>query len=239
VSNVYPNGLPAASELDLDVAEGKLMVLVRPSGSGKTTALRMVTDLGGHHLRDALDRREGGQQPAPQGPQGGQRLGTSDSWEHGFHQDFPIPTKLPSPRRYDRDMPPLTRKPCNKHARDQGAGESPVRDEVPKFSCRSAQAASAGSMLTRYGHRDRSSVPRPCPWLVLSGLGSDVGRRGSPGGASFRWNLTLVLKATVLCSRGPPRLTSPRAQDTSEYPTSPGDEAQFPLLASVAPRQGD
>ena len=57
VSNVYPNGLPAASELDLDVAEGKLMVLVRPSGSGKTTALRMVTDLGGHHLRDALDRR--------------------------------------------------------------------------------------------------------------------------------------------------------------------------------------
>ena len=98
VSNVYPNGLPAASELDLDVAEGKLMVLVRPSGSGKTTALRMVTDLGGHHLRDALDRREGGQQPAPQGPQGGQRLGTSDSWEHGFHQDFPIPTKLPSPR---------------------------------------------------------------------------------------------------------------------------------------------
>jgi hypothetical protein len=43
----------------------------------------------------------------------------------------------------------LTRKPCNKHARGQGAGQSPVRDEVPKFSSRWAQAASAGSMLTR------------------------------------------------------------------------------------------
>ena len=28
VSKVYPNGLPAVSDLDLDVAEGELMVLV-------------------------------------------------------------------------------------------------------------------------------------------------------------------------------------------------------------------
>ena len=45
VSKVYPNGLPAVSELDLDVAEGELMVLVGPYGSGKTTALRMVAGL--------------------------------------------------------------------------------------------------------------------------------------------------------------------------------------------------
>ena len=43
VSTVYPNGLPAVSELDLDVAEGELMVPVGPSGSGKTTALRTVS----------------------------------------------------------------------------------------------------------------------------------------------------------------------------------------------------
>ena len=45
VSKVYPNGLPAVSDLDLDVAEGELMVLVGPSGSGQTTALRMVAGL--------------------------------------------------------------------------------------------------------------------------------------------------------------------------------------------------
>jgi len=36
VHKVYPNGLPAVSELDLDVAEGEL---VGPSGSGKTTCI--------------------------------------------------------------------------------------------------------------------------------------------------------------------------------------------------------
>jgi hypothetical protein len=215
------------------------MVLVRPSGSGKTTALRMVTDLGGHHLRDALDGREGGQQPAPQGPQGGQRLGTSDSWEHGFHQDFPIPTRLPSPRRYDRDMPYLTRKPCNKHARDQECGAEPRSGRSPEVQL----SISSGG----FGRLDADAVwtsrpqQRSTTMSMACSLRPRVRRRST--GVTRRSLISLESDTRVQGNSSvlprPPRLTSPRAQDTSEYPTSPGDEAQFPLLASVAPRQGD
>jgi multiple sugar transport system ATP-binding protein len=45
VSKVYPDGTRAVNELDLEIADGELMVFVGPSGCGKTTALRMVGGL--------------------------------------------------------------------------------------------------------------------------------------------------------------------------------------------------
>jgi multiple sugar transport system ATP-binding protein len=45
VTKVYPNGVEAVHELDLEVADGEFTVLVGPSGCGKTTALRMVAGL--------------------------------------------------------------------------------------------------------------------------------------------------------------------------------------------------
>jgi multiple sugar transport system ATP-binding protein len=45
LSKVYPDGTRALSELDLEVAEGELVVFVGPSGCGKTTALRMIAGL--------------------------------------------------------------------------------------------------------------------------------------------------------------------------------------------------
>jgi multiple sugar transport system ATP-binding protein len=45
VSKVYPDGTRAVEELDLEIADGELMVFVGPSGCGKTTALRMVGGL--------------------------------------------------------------------------------------------------------------------------------------------------------------------------------------------------
>lgn len=45
ITKVYPNGVEAVHELDLEVADGELTVLVGPSGCGKTTALRMVAGL--------------------------------------------------------------------------------------------------------------------------------------------------------------------------------------------------
>jgi multiple sugar transport system ATP-binding protein len=45
VSKVYPDGTRAVDELDLEIADGELMVFVGPSGCGKTTALRMVGGL--------------------------------------------------------------------------------------------------------------------------------------------------------------------------------------------------
>jgi multiple sugar transport system ATP-binding protein len=45
VTKIYPNGFEALDELDLDVADGELLVLVGPSRCGKTTALRMVAGL--------------------------------------------------------------------------------------------------------------------------------------------------------------------------------------------------
>jgi multiple sugar transport system ATP-binding protein len=45
VSKVYPDGTHAVDELNLEIADGELMVFVGPSGCGKTTALRMVGGL--------------------------------------------------------------------------------------------------------------------------------------------------------------------------------------------------
>jgi multiple sugar transport system ATP-binding protein len=45
VTKVFPDGTRAVRSLDLEVEDGKLIVLVGPSGCGKTTALRMAAGL--------------------------------------------------------------------------------------------------------------------------------------------------------------------------------------------------
>jgi multiple sugar transport system ATP-binding protein len=45
VGKVYPDGTRAVSDLDMEVADGELVVFVGPSGCGKTSALRMVAGL--------------------------------------------------------------------------------------------------------------------------------------------------------------------------------------------------
>jgi multiple sugar transport system ATP-binding protein len=45
VSKVYPDGTRAVESLDLEIADGELMVFVGPSGCGKTSALRMIAGL--------------------------------------------------------------------------------------------------------------------------------------------------------------------------------------------------
>jgi multiple sugar transport system ATP-binding protein len=45
VTKVFPDGTRAVRSLNLEVEDGKLIVLVGPSGCGKTTALRMVAGL--------------------------------------------------------------------------------------------------------------------------------------------------------------------------------------------------
>jgi len=45
VSKTYPAGTVAVDDLNLEIADGELMVFVGPSGCGKTTALRMVAGL--------------------------------------------------------------------------------------------------------------------------------------------------------------------------------------------------
>jgi multiple sugar transport system ATP-binding protein len=45
LTKVYPDGTEAVRELDLEIGDGKLVVLVGPSGCGKTSALRMVAGL--------------------------------------------------------------------------------------------------------------------------------------------------------------------------------------------------
>jgi osmoprotectant transport system ATP-binding protein len=45
VTKRYPDGTVAVDALDLEVPEGKIMVLVGPSGCGKTTSLRMINRL--------------------------------------------------------------------------------------------------------------------------------------------------------------------------------------------------
>lgn len=45
-TRVHPGQtLPAVDQLNLEIADGKVMVLVGPSGSGKSTALRMLARL--------------------------------------------------------------------------------------------------------------------------------------------------------------------------------------------------
>jgi multiple sugar transport system ATP-binding protein len=45
VGKVYPDGTRAVEELDLEIADGELVVFVGPSGCGKTSALRMIAGL--------------------------------------------------------------------------------------------------------------------------------------------------------------------------------------------------
>ncbi len=45
VTKRYPDGTVAVDSLDLDVPDGRVMVLVGPSGCGKTTTLRMINRL--------------------------------------------------------------------------------------------------------------------------------------------------------------------------------------------------
>jgi len=45
VTKRYPDGTVAVDSLDLDIPDGKVMVLVGPSGCGKTTTLRMINRL--------------------------------------------------------------------------------------------------------------------------------------------------------------------------------------------------
>jgi multiple sugar transport system ATP-binding protein len=45
VTKVYPDGTRAVESLDLEIADGELIVFVGPSGCGKTSALRMIAGL--------------------------------------------------------------------------------------------------------------------------------------------------------------------------------------------------
>jgi multiple sugar transport system ATP-binding protein len=45
LTKVYPDGTEAVSALDLEIADGELVVFVGPSGCGKTSVLRMVAGL--------------------------------------------------------------------------------------------------------------------------------------------------------------------------------------------------
>ena len=45
VCKVYPDGVRAVSDLSLTVADGERVVLVGTSGSGKSTALRLIAGL--------------------------------------------------------------------------------------------------------------------------------------------------------------------------------------------------
>jgi osmoprotectant transport system ATP-binding protein len=63
VTKRYPDGTVAVDALDLQVPDGKTMVLVGPSGCGKTTSLRMINRLieptEGTILLDGRDIRQG------------------------------------------------------------------------------------------------------------------------------------------------------------------------------------
>jgi osmoprotectant transport system ATP-binding protein len=62
VSKSYPNGVHAVSDLSLEIQEGELIVLLGTSGSGKTTAMKMINRLveitSGKLLVDGIDVRE-------------------------------------------------------------------------------------------------------------------------------------------------------------------------------------
>ncbi|MCE7007435.1 ABC transporter ATP-binding protein [Kibdelosporangium philippinense] len=45
LSTVYPNGVRAVDELDLEIADGEFFALLGPSGCGKTTLLRTIAGL--------------------------------------------------------------------------------------------------------------------------------------------------------------------------------------------------
>ena len=45
ITKTFPDGTTAVDDLDLQIPDGRLVVLVGPSGCGKTTLLRMVAGL--------------------------------------------------------------------------------------------------------------------------------------------------------------------------------------------------
>ncbi|HGG63887.1 MAG TPA: ATP-binding cassette domain-containing protein, partial [Rhodobacteraceae bacterium] len=45
VRKIYPNGAEAIRGVDMQIADGELVVFVGPSGCGKSTLLRMVAGL--------------------------------------------------------------------------------------------------------------------------------------------------------------------------------------------------
>ena len=45
VTKRYPDGFEAVKDMNLEIADGEFMILVGPSGSGKSIALRMVAAL--------------------------------------------------------------------------------------------------------------------------------------------------------------------------------------------------
>src|SRR6476620_4331298 len=45
VDKVFDNGVQAVNDLSLEIPDGEFVVLVGPSGCGRTTALRMVAGL--------------------------------------------------------------------------------------------------------------------------------------------------------------------------------------------------
>ena len=45
ISKVYDGGVVAVRDLDLHIADGEFLVLVGASGSGKSTALRVIAGL--------------------------------------------------------------------------------------------------------------------------------------------------------------------------------------------------
>ena len=45
LTKIYADGTEAVSALDLEIADGELVVFVGPSGCGKTSVLRMVAGL--------------------------------------------------------------------------------------------------------------------------------------------------------------------------------------------------
>ena len=59
VAKVYPDGTRAVTDLDMQVADGELVVFVGPSGCGKTSALRMIAGLEDISEGTVSDRRRG------------------------------------------------------------------------------------------------------------------------------------------------------------------------------------
>ena len=57
LTKIYPDGTKAVSELDLEIADGELVVFVGPSGCGKTSVLRMVAGL--EEISDGIVRLGG------------------------------------------------------------------------------------------------------------------------------------------------------------------------------------
>ena len=45
VNKVYPNGNEAVKDMNFSINEGELIVFIGTSGSGKTTALKMINRL--------------------------------------------------------------------------------------------------------------------------------------------------------------------------------------------------